>query len=107
MLVSDLYIAGVWFLLTFFPLVFFGHRFKIGNAIFAVIWLFLIIIVGNYILPGNWIIVLPDWNVLAKVSWSSMLLLALLYLTYAFRVTAFATANVVGFTLSLIFFTIE
>lgn len=120
MLTSALYLSAIWFILSFIPLIFFGEYVKTSNLLITIIWFILVVTLGSLFIPGLivfkivvfligiiWFTFLPNWNFLAKVTWITMFFVSLIYLIYSFGITAFATANIVGFTLALIFFFVE
>ncbi len=120
MLTDALYLSAILFVVSFVPLVLFGVKTRISSPVISLLWLLITIGIGaffvknEYILYGLiaiegvvWILLLPDWNFLAKAAWTHLFTLIVIYLVYSFGITAFATANVLGYTLALIFFLIE
>ena len=120
MLTSALYLSAFWFILSFIPLILFGKNIRVANIFVTFLWFVFVIFLGSFLFPGMtlfeivvvflgiiWIIFLPNWNFLAKVAWIYMFFVTGLYLIYSFSITAFATANVIGFTLALLFFFVE
>lgn len=120
MITQALYLASFWFIISFIPLMLFGRNSKTTNYFVAVLWYLTIIFLGNYFFPDMLFlditgllfgiilfIFIPEWNFLAKVAWVTSMLVSVIYLIYSFGITAFATANIVGFVLASIFFFVE
>ena len=104
-----------------------GHRARHGNYITSLVWLVLVILVGDvwafltFGLPDEililsvvaflfglaWIILLPDWNAAGQISWAMTVFATILFIAYSFMVTAFAPLNVISFVIALDFFLIE
>lgn len=120
MLTQALYLSSYWFIVSFITLIFFGRNSRTKNYVITLFWFAIVIFSGNYLfhsmlyfsvtifVSGSiWFFFLRDWNFLAKVAWVTTVLVSMLYLAYSFGITAFATANILGFTLALIFFFVE
>lgn len=120
MLTQALYLSAIWFIISFIFLMLFGRRLKTKNYIITLIWFAIIIFSGEYFFPrllyfsigvflggSIYFFYLRDWIFIAKVAWVTTVLVSIVYLIYSFGITAFATANILGFTLALIFFFVE
>ena len=127
MLTRSLFLAAGWFAVSLFVTLMGGHRARHGNYITSLVWLVLVILVGDvwafltFGLPDEililsvvaflfglaWIIVLPDWNAAGQVSWAMTVFATILFIAYSFMVTAFAPLNVISFVIALDFFLIE
>lgn len=105
----------------------FGSRLRRGSFVASAGWLAAIVFVGDIgalIVFQNfleifglswlalgvgfiWIIRLRDWNAPSQVTWSMGFLVTMLFIVYAFMLTAFSPLNPLSFMIALIFFFIE
>lgn len=120
MVTQALYLSTYWFLVSFVPLMLFGRKSRVTNFFVAILWFLAIIFSAYLFFPwmqnftvavsvfGIFLIfALPDWNFLAKAAWPLTIVISLVYLAYSFGISAFATANIVGFVLASMFFLVE
>ncbi len=120
MITQALYLSTFWFIISFIALMLFGRGGRTTSYFISLFWFGIIIAISNHFFPqliylqiGGLLIgavlfiFLPDWNFWAKVSWVTVLMVSFTYLAYSFGITAFATANVVGFILASLFFFVE
>lgn len=120
MITQALYLATYWFIVSFIPLMLFGRKSRTRNIFVSLLWflaitfsaflffpLMLNFTIAVSVLGVILIFSLSDWNFLAKTAWLYTIVLSLVYLAYSFGISAFATANIVGFVLASIFFFVE
>ena len=54
-----------------------------------------------------WIVRLRDWNAPGQVTWSMTVMTTVLFIIYAFMLTAFTPLNALSFIFALVFFSLE
>lgn len=120
MITHALYLSAYWFLVSFVLLMVLGRKRRIKNIFISIPYFVAIVLSAFFFFPvmqmftitflafGIFLILnLPDWNFVAKAAWPCTILISLVYLTYSFSISAFATANIIGFVLASIFFFVE
>ncbi len=127
MITRALFLATSWFLISFILTVLYGHRLRVGSQLLALMWLTLVLLLGDlwalltfgipsemavlniltFVMGWWWIRRLPHWNFLGQVLWVTTLLATLLYLLYTFSITAFTPLHPLAFIAAVIFFFIE
>lgn len=127
MLTRFLFLAAGWFAISLIAMLLAGKRLKRGNLVLSLIGLVAVLTLGDLwalltfgipweiavltaiaLITGlTFAILLPDWNVFGQMTWNFTLLATILFIIYAFGVTAFSPLNPISFLISLIFFFIE
>jgi hypothetical protein len=127
MLTRALFLAAIWFVISFAGLIVFGIQVKRRNWLLSFFWLAAVILVGDayalvsfgkiqevalfsqviFIVGAAWIVMGRDWNAPAQVAWLMMNAATALYLAYTFSLTLFAPTNAIGYILAVFFFFIE
>ncbi|MBM4429357.1 MAG: glycosyltransferase, partial [Chloroflexi bacterium] len=127
MLARSLALAVIWTLLSSIVTLLRGTRLSRGSAARSVLWLLVVILCGDLwalttfgrplevaalslLAFGHgiwWIRRLPHWNALGQATWGFSVLVALLYLSYSFAVTAFTPLHAFGFVISCLLFFVE
>ncbi len=127
MLTRSLYLAAGWFAISLIAMLIGGTRLKRANLLLSVVGLAGVLALGDlwailtFGVPEEialltvfafafglfWALFLRDWNVLGQTTWTFTLLSTILFIVYAFQVTAFSPLNPISFVISLIFFFIE
>jgi cellulose synthase/poly-beta-1,6-N-acetylglucosamine synthase-like glycosyltransferase len=127
LLTRSLFLAAGWFAFSLFTTLMGGHRVRHGNLSTSVVWLVVVILIGDawayltFALPLEililsaiaflfglaWIIFLPNWNAFGQVTWAMTVFATILFIAYSFMITAFSPLNIISFVIALDFFLIE
>ncbi|HET9587624.1 MAG TPA: glycosyltransferase [Anaerolineales bacterium] len=127
MLVRFLYLSAIWFAISLFVTLIVGSRLRRGDYALSLLWLGGVILLGNlfaiftfgrifeifglsllaFAFGLLWIVRLPDWNAAGQVTWGMTLLTTVLFIIYAFMLTAFTPLNPISFIFALLFFFLE
>jgi len=127
MLTRLLYLSTIWFALSLLVTLAVGSRLRRGDFVLSLIWLAIIIFMGDilalltfgkfleifglswftFAFGLYWIIRLRDWNAAGQVTWAMTVLTTILFMIYAFMLTAFSPLNPLSFIFALVFFFLE
>jgi cellulose synthase/poly-beta-1,6-N-acetylglucosamine synthase-like glycosyltransferase len=127
MLIRFLYLSAIWFALSLLATLVVGARLRRSDPTLSLVWLAAVILAGNliaiftfgrifeiiilsliaFVFGGYWIMRLRDWNAAGQVTWSMTVLTTILFIIYAFMLTAFSPLNPISFVFALIFFFLE
>src|SRR5512133_1714385 len=127
MLVRFLYLAAVWFAISLLGTLLVGSRLRRSEPILSLLWLVVVILIGNiiavltfgkvleiflssllaFVFALLWIIRLRDWNAAGQVNWYMTVMTTALFVLYTFMLTAFSPLNPLSFIFALIFFLLE
>jgi cellulose synthase/poly-beta-1,6-N-acetylglucosamine synthase-like glycosyltransferase len=127
MLTRALFLSVGWFAFSLIATLLAGTRLRRGHFLLSVLWLLVVLLVGNtwailtfgipdeilaltgvaFVFGLFWIFWFRDWNPLGQVTWSMTLLATVIFIIYAFTVTAFSPLNPLSYLLALIFFFVE
>ena len=127
MLVRALYLSAVWFALSLSATLISGARLRRYDFTLSLFWLAAVIFVGDliallsfgrlleifgfswlaFVFGLFWIIRLRDWNAPGQVTWATTLITTVLFILYAFLLTAFSPLNPLSFIFALLFFFLE
>jgi cellulose synthase/poly-beta-1,6-N-acetylglucosamine synthase-like glycosyltransferase len=127
MITRFLFFSLGWLIINLFATLIAGVRLRRGNAVISIGWL-----IGTLFLGDVWALLtfgvpheialftgmgflagllctrwMRHWNAFGQVTWTASILTTLLFIIYAFQVTAFTPLNPLSFLLALIFFFIE
>ena len=127
MITRFLYLSLGWLILSLLATLLGGKRLRIGNAVISIGWLTGILLLGDIwalltfgvpheislltaivfifgLICTYW---MRDWNAFGQVTWTTSITTTILFIIYAFQVTAFTPLNALSFVLALVFFFIE
>lgn len=127
MLVRFLYLSALWFAISLLITLLAGSRLRRSDPLLSILWLAGVIFTGNFIAMFSfgrileiflwsflafgfglyWIWRLRDWNAPGQVTWSMTVMTTVLFIVYAFMLTAFTPLNPLSFIFALIFFLLE
>ena len=127
MLVRFLYLSALWFAIGLLSTLIAGSRLRRSDSVLSMLWLAGVILAGNFIAIFTfgrileiflssmiafvfglyWIVRLRDWNAPGQVTWSMTVMTTVLFIIYAFMLTAFTPLNALSFIFALVFFSIE
>ncbi len=122
-----LYLAVGWFAISLLTVLLGGARLRHSNAVISIGWLIGVLLVGDawalltFGVPYEIALLtaitflfgliciwwMRDWNAFGQVAWTTSITSVVLFIIYAFQVTAFTPLNVFSFILALNFFFIE
>jgi cellulose synthase/poly-beta-1,6-N-acetylglucosamine synthase-like glycosyltransferase len=127
MLVRFLYLSALWFAVSLLTTLIAGSRLRRSDPLLSILWLAGVILTGNFIAIFTfgrileiflwsilafifglyWLWRLRDWNAPGQVTWSMTVITTVLFILYAFMLTAFTPLNALSFIFALIFFSLE
>lgn len=127
MLTRALYLSAIWFAISLFATLMFGSRIRHRHLTLSAIWLAAVILMGDlwafltfgvpaeiiffswfvFVFGLFWIIRLRDWNAAGQATWTMTLTTTVLFIAYAFMLTAFSPLNPLSFIIALVFFFLE
>ena len=127
MLTQALYLSVSWFAVALLATLASGARLRHGSLVGSILWLAVSILPGDlwglstflnptvifglsgliFAIGILWFLCLPDWNALGQVTWTTALLTTVLFVIYAFMLTAFSPLNPLSFLIALTFFFVE
>ncbi len=127
MVVRFLYLSALWFAISLLGTLLVGSRLRRSDPILSLLWLAVVILIGNviavltfgrvleiflssllaFVFGLLWMISLRDWNAAGQVTWSMTVMTTALFVIYTFMLTAFSPLNPLSFIFALIFFLLE
>jgi cellulose synthase/poly-beta-1,6-N-acetylglucosamine synthase-like glycosyltransferase len=127
MITRWLYLSIGWLVFSLCATLLGGRRLRYGNAVISIGWLTGVLLAGDawalltFGIPHEIALLtaltflfgvfciwwMADWNTLGQVTWTTGITATMLFIVYAFQVTAFTPLNAFSFILALIFFFIE
>lgn len=127
MITRWLYLSLSWFVFSLLTTLIGGTRLRHGNAVISTGWLLGVLLAGDawalltFGVPLEIAVLttmtflfglfcawwMRDWSALGQVTWTTGITTTILFIIYAFQVTAFTPLNALSFILALIFFFIE
>jgi hypothetical protein len=127
MITRALYLSFGWLIISMLATLIGGTRLRRGNAVISTGWLIGVLLFGDawalltFGVPLEIAIItaiaftygllcirwLRHWNALGQVTWAASSMTTVLFIIYAFQVTAFTPLNALSFLLAIVFFFIE
>jgi cellulose synthase/poly-beta-1,6-N-acetylglucosamine synthase-like glycosyltransferase len=127
MITHFLYLSLSWLIISLLVTLIGGTRLQRGNAWISRGWLLGVLLLGDcwalltfgapleialftlaaFVFGLVCIHWMRHWNAFGQVTWAASLMTTVLFITYAFQVTAFTPLNALSFLLALVFFFIE
>lgn len=127
MLTRALFLSAGWFVISLVATLVWGARLRKSNILTSLGWLTAVLLLGDlwailtfgvpqemaaltavtFLFGLLWIVWFRDWNALGQVCWTITLTTTLLFVAYAFMVTAFSPLNPFSFITATIFFFVE
>jgi cellulose synthase/poly-beta-1,6-N-acetylglucosamine synthase-like glycosyltransferase len=128
MLADLFYLSATWLILAFIALIAFGAKLRHSNFFTSLFYLLILIGMGDLITVGWWggdpvltvissmviigvgiilLLVLRDWNAIGQVFFLVSITTTVMYLLYAFAVTAFSPTSPLAFIFSFLLFLLE